>query len=157
MSTRLLIIIASLSSLAAACTTNRTIGGGNDEQMKAVCAARSFLRSNGYLEGPEESDHDKIYLELWDNLTYSRNGHMDWNALLAARRGTFVNRLYGVKAVDGGFLVAYKMDHGFRCAFVNAANDATIHLNEANCHPEGRNLKRLSDVSLACPMADESK
>jgi len=156
MSTRLL-IIAFLSSLAAACATNGAIGGANDEQIRAVCAARSFLRLNGYLEGPAKSDHKNIYLELWDNLTYSRNGQLDWNALLAARRGTFVKRLYGVKAVDGGFLVAYKMDHGFRCAFVDATNEAAIHLNEANCHPEGRNLKRVSDVSLACPVADEDK
>jgi hypothetical protein len=156
MITRLL-VIALLSLLAAACETNSAIGGTNDEQRKAVCAARSFLRSNGYLEGPAKSDHEQIDLELWDKLTYSRNGQMDWNALLAARSGTFVKRLYGVKAVDGGFLVAYKMDHGFRCAFVDTVNDFAIHLNEANCHPEGRNLKRVSDVSLACPTADENK
>lgn len=142
--------------LLPACTTMTSEGRVSSDQLRAACSAQAFLGTNGYLDRPATSDREDIFLELWDKLTYSKNGQLDWDALLAARRRTFAGRLYGVKAVEGGFVVAYKMDKACRCIFVSA-DSTVVHLNEATCHPEEASLERLSESSLSCPAAGENK
>lgn len=147
-----ILVLSLFAAFASSCATNRTGDTLTDDERKAACSAQSFLQLNGYLESPAYSDRSRIALELWDKMTFSKDGGLDWNALLVARSKTFVGRLYGVKPVDGGYLVAYKMDKLFRCIFVGATD---VHMNEATCHPEGATLVRVNEVSLACPATGE--
>lgn len=141
-----------LLTLTSACANIDAMRAASDEERNAVCAAQLFLKTNGYLDVAASRDRSKLSLELWDGLTFSVNGKLDWDALLASRRGTYAGRLSGVKSVDGGHLVAYNIEESFSCVFVGTSK---VHLIEANCRPEGNAFINVDEQSLSCPEAAE--
>lgn len=119
-----------------------------DKQRLAVCASQQYLNENGYLDSDDGIDSSKIDLELLDAIKYTKNGAIDWAALLRDRRGHFSNKLYGIKNDGADFLVVYREVQGYSCVIVSS-NLNEIHLNEANCKP-GSSIARIREDLVKC-------
>lgn len=147
---RSIVAAAAAMLLLFACetvTSNRRL---SVDQREAVCRAQQFLGDNGYLDSTPLPDRKKIALELRDQISYTKDGELDWDALFTARRGTFSGRLFGVKPVESGYFAAYEWERGFRCLFVGSGDSTDIRLNEADCRPVGSTFVRIDEASLSC-------
>jgi hypothetical protein len=119
-----------------------------DQGLAAACVAQNYLKVNGFLDSPV-SDPTTIELGLWDRLTFEKGGVMDWQQLLANRRGRYSHRLYGVESLEAGnFLVVYQIADTFSCVSV-LKETLRAHLNEAPCRPSNK-VMRVKEESLSC-------
>jgi hypothetical protein len=141
---------SSLCLLSVACVVvacfhaNSVIG---PEQTRAACAAQGYLLDNGYLDQP--ADRSKVVLELWDKVNYEKDGVMNWDALLADRRGSYSGRLFGLVSDDADYLVVYHLDESFTCLRVSD-NGSSVFKNEANCIPDLNSVLRIKEQVLDC-------
>lgn len=131
--------------LGTSCVSLADTSRLSDQQRLAVCASQKYLRKNGYLEHIDGIDSSRLDLELWDTMTYSKNGTMDWKALLNDRAGHFSNKLYAVKNDGRSFLVVYRETQGYSCVRVGS-DRSDIHLIEANCKPVGALIRVREDL-----------
>jgi hypothetical protein len=119
----------------------------DEGSMRAACAAQSFLSANGYLDAPANSDRSQIKLEMWDRIKYEKDGVLNWDRLLADRRGSYSGRLWRIQRSDDDYLVAYKFPGNLSCLRVG---DGSVHLHEANCILKKETVTRISEKDLNC-------
>ena len=106
----------------------------NAESLRnAVCVSHNFLKINGYLNQVGLLSHKDFKFEIWDLLTYSKNGKLDTDKLLGSRKGTYLNRYYGIEKLEGHYLVFYRLDNRYSC--INVSYDlSNIQIIEADCN-----------------------
>lgn len=121
----------------------------SESENRAVCAAQSFLRTNGYLETAASTDRSKLTLEIWDRLKYGKNGAIDWDRLLTERKGSFVGKLHAVMRSNDAFVVVYSFVPNYTCLDVES-DFVSFHLHEANCKPQSDTLKLVKENDLKC-------
>ncbi len=115
----------------------------------AACASQDFLRGNGYLDEAPTLRRERIQLELWDRVTYEKQGRIDWDSLLASRRGRFAGKLRGVKKDREDYVVVYRSEKDFACVRVSS-DLKSIHVSEAPCKPAARTLLSIQEGDLVC-------
>lgn len=119
------------------------------DENNAACLAQRFLAINGYLDVPAVNDRSRITLAMWDRISYEKAGVIDWDKLLADRRGRFSGRLFGITRNLGDYLLVYKFDLAMACLRI-AGDFASVHLHESNCQPKPDTVKRVQEADLRC-------
>jgi hypothetical protein len=132
------------------CATSRNELASRNSVFGPACKSQEFLSKNGFLDGPPTLRREEIFLELWDRLNYAKNGEVDWDAMFKDRLSSFTGRLYGIQLDSEGDTVFYRMEKGFRCVFVDKSPNGAVHLNEANCQPTKKTVRRVAVASLKC-------
>jgi len=135
--------------------------------MTAACRSQSWLQENGYLERLDASENSRIYFDINDKMSglpSDKDGSLKLQAILDARAGTFIDKLWGVRikeleyrSKDGQILketiadVAYRFDDGakyfLRCVSSEVTGD-WVQLIHQDCID--KDFIRLSESELVC-------
>lgn len=120
----------------------------------AACAAQAFLRANGYLDTAPTLAAEDLQLELWDGVTYWKDGVFDYATMIRDRRNLYSGRLQGVLTeADGYFSVVYRLEgqrNRGRSCLVVTPDLRSVVIMHATCTPQ-RPVKRFSERRLSCP------
>lgn len=120
----------------------------SSDDMRAACVAHEYMKRNWYLAAPGTQDRAQIVLDMWDGINYRKNGIIDWDSLIASRRGLYENRLRGVVRDGNEHLVVYELVNK-TCVRVSADWTRVKKLH-GNCQADVNDGVEIGQENLNC-------